>query len=112
MSEWAPFLTAGVNILAMILVGLGFVYTLRGRVNDLVTDMGEVKGDLKALVALQIAQGRHEERMVAMDERILAQGKRLDKFMQSHDERQIQMGRMIEATISRVNSLADNGLKE
>lgn len=107
MSEWAPFLTAGINILAMILVGLGFVYTLKGRVNDLVADMTEVKSDLKALVVLQINQGRHEERMLSMDARVLAQGKRLDEFIRTQNERQLQMGRLIEATVNR--SLAPTG---
>lgn len=101
MNEWAPFVNAGVNILGMILVGLGFLYTLKGRVNALVADMAETKAELKALVALQIVQGRQEERILAMDQRVLAQGKRLDEFMRTQNERQLQMGRMIEASLNR-----------
>jgi hypothetical protein len=101
MSEWAPFVTAGVNILGMILVGLGFVYALRGRVDGLVADMAETKMELKALVALQVVQGRQEERILAVDQRVLAQGKRLDEFIRTQNERQLQMGRMVEAALNR-----------
>lgn len=101
MREWVPFFMVGTNILGMILVGLGFVYALRGRVDALVADMAETKMELKALVALQIVQGRQEERLVAMDQRVLAQGKRLDEFITVQNERQLQFGRMMEATLNR-----------
>lgn len=100
MNDWAPYVNAGVNILGMILVGLGFVFTLRGRVNNLVADMAETRAELKTLVALQVVQGRQEERILAIDQRVLAQGKRLDEFMRVQNERQLQMGRLIETSLT------------
>jgi len=65
---------------------------------------------MEKMAMLMVEQGRQEERLIAMDQRILAQGKRLDETMTAHSNAMQQMGRMVEATISRVNTLADRKL--
>jgi hypothetical protein len=75
------YINTGLNILSMILVGSALIISMRAKVSELATDMSDVRKELEKLVSLQIQQGRHEERMTSMDQRILAQGQRLDAFI-------------------------------
>lgn len=73
--------------------------------------MTVLEGKMEKMSALMIEQGRQEERLIAMDQRILAQGKRLDETMSSHNETMHRMSRMVESTISRVNRIADRDMR-
>ena len=96
-----------INLAAIVFAAGGITYA----VNSLGKRMAGVEAEMKQMVAVLITQGRHEERMNAMDERILSQGKRLDSFMKTQAEAQERMARMVENTVSRVNTIADKGLK-
>lgn len=75
---WNVSLGNLLTMLVMIIGGVGFVYTIRGRVDMLSKRMLAVEENMKQLVQVLIEQGRHEERMIAMQTQINQQGKRLD----------------------------------
>lgn len=58
------------TILAFITGGLGFVYTIKGQVESITHRMLEVETELKKLVEVLIEQGRHSERLNAIDARL------------------------------------------
>jgi hypothetical protein len=60
--------------------GIGFVWTIRGRVDALSERMLSLEYETKKLVDVLIAQGRQDERLTAMDQRMVAQGRRLDEL--------------------------------
>lgn len=101
-------LTVLLNLGAVVFGAGGLVYA----VNNLGKRMVGLEIEMKQMVTVMVTQGRQDERMTAMDERILAQGKRLDKFMEAQSQSMNNMARMVENTISRVNNLADRGLRE
>lgn len=101
MPNWEVLL----NIGAIVFGAGGLAYS----VANLSRRMVGLELEMKQLVAVMVTQGRQEERMSAMDQRLLSQGKRLDEFIIAHSQNIERMGRMIENTISRVNNLADRG---
>lgn len=68
------------QILAFLGGGVGFVYTMRGRIDALSAQVVTMQGELKKLVEILVIQGRHDEKLTAMDGRILAQGRRIDEL--------------------------------
>ena len=68
------------TIIAFLGGGVGFVYTIRGRVDALSQQVIGMQLELKKLVDIMVMQGRHEERIDAIDQRLLAQGKRTDEL--------------------------------
>lgn len=68
------------TIIAFLGGGVGFVYTIRGRVDALSAQVVTMQTELKKLVDIMVMQGRHSERIDALDERVLAQGKRTDEL--------------------------------
>ena len=82
MEFWS--LTFG-NALTIIILGaggLGFVYTIRGRVDALSERLLVLEGELRRLVDVLIAQGRQAERITAIEDRLSGQGRRLDELIQ------------------------------
>lgn len=69
------------TLIAMIAGGVAVTYTIRGRVDGLSGRMLAVEEKMEKLVQVLVAQGRHEERMVAMQQQINAQGSRLDELI-------------------------------
>lgn len=98
-----------------VLINLATIIFAAGGLVWSVTNVGKrmtgLEAEMKQMVAVLVTQARQDERMNAMDERVLSQGKRLDAFMRSQTEAQERMARMVENTISRVNQIADRGLK-
>jgi len=101
-------LTVLLNLGAVVFGAGGLVYA----VNNLGKRMVGLELEMKQMVTVLVTQGRQEERMTAMDQRVLAQGQRLDEFMRAHGQSMDRMARMVESTVTRVNNLADRGLKE
>jgi len=101
-------LTVLLNLGAVVFGAGGLVYA----VNNLSKRMIGLEVEMKQMVTVMVTQGRQEERMNAMDQRVLAQGQRLDEFMKAQGQSLNNMARMVENTVSRVNNLADRGLKE
>lgn len=72
---------------AFLAGGLGFVYTVRGRVDALSSRLFVLESEIRRMVDVLVQQGRHEERMNAMDARVANQGMRLDDLTRRFNER-------------------------
>lgn len=66
------------TILVLGAGGIGFAYTVRGRVDALSDRMLSVENNIKQLVEVLVQQGRMQERLKTIDERQLAEGRRVD----------------------------------
>lgn len=122
-----------VNIATLIFVAGGAIMVLRQKTQDLGTSlegikkdlsvdiaeikddmggrMGKIEDNLDKLTVVTVQQARHDERMNAMDQRQLSQAQRIDEIVRLQGERDERMARMVENTISRVNTLADKGVR-
>lgn len=79
MIDWSINFGHFLTIIVLGAGGIGFVYTMRGRIDALGERLGNTESELRKLVELQVAQGRHDERINAMDTRLVAQGQRIDE---------------------------------
>ena len=66
------------TILTFVIGGLGFVYTIRGDVKASVERIAAVEKELYELRKVVVQIARQEERLNYLDQRIIAQGLRLD----------------------------------
>lgn len=67
-----------ISIIGMFAVGIGFLYSMKDKIDNMSTRLLVLEGELKKLIDVLIAQGRQEERISALDQRMVAQGIRLD----------------------------------
>lgn len=67
-----------ISIIGMFVVGIGFLYSMKDKIDNMSTRLLVLEGELKKLIDVLIAQGRQEERISALDQRMVAQGIRLD----------------------------------
>lgn len=67
-----------ISIIGMFAVGIGFLYSMKDKIDNMSTRLLVLEGELKKLIDVLIAQGRQEERIAALDQRMVAQGIRLD----------------------------------
>ena len=73
------------NLLSIIVFvggGIIFVTRVQGKVDALAIQVLSMEEEMKKLVEVLIQQGRHEERLAAMDQRMMAQGSRLDALLE------------------------------
>jgi len=68
------------TIAAFLVGGVAFAYTIKGDVGRLGDRMKPVEDELIRLREVVVALARQEERINAMDARMLAQGKRFDEI--------------------------------
>lgn len=68
------------TILSFLGGGMLFIASTRQQLFSLSERSAAMEIELKKLVEVLINQGRQDERMTAMDQRMLMQGKRLDEF--------------------------------
>lgn len=71
------------SVVAIVTVGGGIIatfVTMRNAVNNMKGEMVDLKAEVKKLADVLISVARQEERMTAMDQRMLAQGARLDEL--------------------------------
>lgn len=85
--DWTISIGAILNIIAFIVVGTGFVYTMRGRMESLSNRLHVLEEDIKTLITILIQQGKQEERMTAMDARVANQGARLDDITRRFNDK-------------------------
>lgn len=78
MFDWQVSFGNVLTIAAFILGGSAFVWTMKSQIDLLGNRTEAMEDELKKLVQILINQGRQEERMNAIDHRMLAQGERLD----------------------------------
>lgn len=70
------------TILSFLGGGMLFVASTRQQLFSLSERSTEMESELKKLVEILVNQGRQDERLLAMDQRMLAEGKRLDDFQE------------------------------
>lgn len=70
----------------MFVVGLGYLYTMKDKIDSMSARLLVLEGELKKLIDVLIQQGKHEERMLAMDARMVSQGQRLDDMIKRFNE--------------------------
>lgn len=62
----------------MLIVGLAFVYKMQGKIDNMSVRLMVLEEKLEKLIEVLVQQGRHEERIASLDQRLLAQGIRFD----------------------------------
>lgn len=81
VSPWFDWTISFGNVITLItlaIAAVSFIYTMRSRIDSMSSRMSFIEVELRKLVQVLIDQGKHEERMTAIDDRVLAQGQRLD----------------------------------
>lgn len=78
--DWTVNFGNVINVVVIAGGGIIFLYSIRWRVDELAGDIVAMQEQLKRMVDVLVEQGRHAERLVAMDDRIAAQGARLDEL--------------------------------
>jgi len=76
--DWTVNLGNIATIVTMFGAGIGFVYTMIGRIDAIAARLFLLEAEFKKLIDILVVQGRQEERLNAMDARIGNQGIRLD----------------------------------
>jgi len=92
--DWSINVGHFLTMFVIVAGGAGFVYALRGRLDVVSSRLLNVEEDLKQLVQVLVKQGRQDERIDAMDQRSVSQGKRIDDLT------------------TRVNILVDSAVKK
>ena len=82
MFDWSINFGNALTVLSFLVGGIYFVVKVRGKVDVLSLRMLAVEAEVQKLVTVLIQQGRHDERMGALDNRVAAQGERLDKTIE------------------------------
>jgi hypothetical protein len=89
--DWQINLGNLLTILAFIIGGLGFVWTMRSQIDSLAGRAGAMEAELKKLGDILINQGVQNERMNALDYRLAASDRDLKeleaRFNRERDER-------------------------
>lgn len=80
MFDWSVGLGNVITIVVLGIGGIGFLYTIKTQVINLSGRLQDLEHELHRLTDILVAQGRQDERMTAMDARLVAQGKRLDEL--------------------------------
>jgi len=80
MFDWSINFGHFLTIVVLGAGGLGFVWTIRGRVDALWDRMLGLESETKKLVDILIAQGRQDEKLNAINMQMVLQGKRLDEL--------------------------------
>jgi len=71
------------NLLTIVAIGGGLIatfVTMRTNVKGMHDELVDMKQEVKKLAEVLISVARQEERLTAMDQRLLAQGQRLDEL--------------------------------
>lgn len=86
MFDWTVNIGHILTIISFLVMGMGIVFTMRGRI-DVLTERLEILEDgIKSLITILIQQGKQEERMTAMDQRMVNQGARLDDLTRRYND--------------------------
>lgn len=87
MFDWTVNLGHVFTIVSFLLVSMGFVYAMRGKIDGMSSRLKLLESDIKSLITILIQQGKHEERMTAMDARLINQGMRLDDITRRFNDK-------------------------
>lgn len=85
--DWTINLGHIFTMLSFIIVGSGVVYTMVGRIEGMSGRLRVLEEDIKTLITVLIQQGKQEERMTAMDLRMVNQAARLDDLTRRYNDK-------------------------
>lgn len=80
MIDWTVNLGNLIGLAVVVLGGARFVYSLRSKVDELGKDIIAMQEQLRRMVDVLIEQGRHAERLSAIDSRINSLVARIDEL--------------------------------
>lgn len=80
MFDWSVNLGNALTIVSFVAGGIIFIVTMRGRVDALAGRLTFVENEIRKLLEVLIEQGRHTERMLAMDQRVQTLAQRVDNL--------------------------------
>lgn len=83
--DWQISFGNVLTIASFVLGGLAFVWTMKSQIDSLGSRTRTMEGELKKLVEILVNQGRQDERMNSLDQRMLVQGQRLDHAIERFD---------------------------
>lgn len=87
MFDWSVSIGNLLTIASFLVIGSGFIYTMRGRIDAVSTRLLVIEQEIHTLVDILIQQGRQDERMTAMDARLVNQGARLDDITRRFNDK-------------------------
>ncbi len=76
-----------ITVLSVLLASTGFMYTMKGNIQNMSSRLSILETDIKQLIVVLIQQGKHEERMTAVDARVSSQGIRLDDLIKRFNDK-------------------------
>ncbi len=80
-SEFLRFILSNAVTAISLFVGMiAFAYTIKGDIKTHFHRLGSIEVELVELRKIVVALARQEERLTAMDQRMLSQGQRLDNI--------------------------------
>lgn len=85
--DWTVNLGNLVTLVTMCGAGIGFVYTMISRIDAIASRLFVLENEFKKLIDVLIQQGRQEERMTALDARLVNQGLRLDDLIRRFNDK-------------------------
>lgn len=85
--DWTVTIGNLLTIISFLVVGSGFIYAIRAKVDAVSTRLLVIEKEIHTLVDILIQQGRQDERMTAMDARIANQGARLDDITRRFNDK-------------------------
>lgn len=85
MFDWSVNLGHLLTIGTFIITIAGFIMVMRDRVDAMSRRMVNMEIEMKKIVEVLVQQGRLDERMTAIDGRMLAQGQRIDDLTRKLD---------------------------
>lgn len=77
---YGTLFTVGSSLIGVFFTCLFFVWTLRGRVDNLTMQMGNVVVEISAMRKIMETQARHDERLLAVERRIDATDRRVEEL--------------------------------
>lgn len=85
--DWSINLGHILTVISFVIIGSGIIYSMRERMESMVSRLGILEIDIKSLITILIQQGKHEERMTSMDARVANQGARLDDITRRFNDK-------------------------
>lgn len=96
-----------VTVASIFFVSGGTMGVLHFQAKALSERLKGMEAEMKQITQILVNQATQGVRLDTMDQRLNAQGKRLDEQIKATNDQIQSMARMVENTISRMNSLLD-----
>lgn len=96
-----------ITVASILFIGGGTMGILHFQAKALSERLKGMEAEMKQITQILVNQATQGVRLDTMDQRLNAQGKRLDEQTKATTEQIQAMARMVENTVSRMNSLLD-----